>query len=183
MGISVVVPTMGRVTLKRMLDSLRPAGFMPAEDELIVVSHGHKNGAHKMFMEVGLPGKFLSIDRPDKPNLFDPSTPFNAGQDIATKPHISFIDDDDSYMPGAFQIIKSHVFDGLTIFQAISKEGKVIPPEPDPWHRYYPLTMVVARDKIARWKGGHSCDTHYGTEVVKNAICKRVHEAVARIHW
>lgn len=179
-GISVIIPTMGGGDITHMLTSLYPAGFDLDKDELVLVSHGRLPRVYQAFIDIALPGKFISLDRPPKSSNNVPSYPFNQGQLNATKEYLWFIDDDDSAEPGAFETIRENVGDGLTVFQARSKEGRILPPEPDPYQRFYTLTMVVKRTKSVLWSGGSACDTRFGREVLKHTGMKKVEKVIAR---
>lgn len=94
MSLSIIVPTKGRWTLERTLDSIRPQ--LAPDDELIVV---HKE-------EVVL-----------DPSLGRGGAEKVEGAARATRTHLAFMDDDDIYLPGALEAMRTHATDVPVVFR------------------------------------------------------------------
>jgi hypothetical protein len=93
-SLSIIVPTVGRWTLERTLDSIRPQ--LHAEDELIVVY------SHEVTRD---------------PSLGRGGAEKVEGMRRATGTHLAFMDDDDVYLPGALDLMRAHAADVPVIFR------------------------------------------------------------------
>ncbi|NCA18003.1 MAG: glycosyltransferase family 2 protein [Betaproteobacteria bacterium] len=103
-AISIVIPTLGRKTLKATLGSIELAGF-DARDEVIVV-WGDGGAPDDALRAVRVPCEtrvFKAMARP-KPDYGN--TQKTVGMRNAKGTHIAFMDDDDVYAPGAAQRIR-----------------------------------------------------------------------------
>lgn len=107
MTLSVVLPTMGRPTLERTLGSL--ADQLRAGDEVLVVSDGHITSVYEAC------GRWNSLlgERPFR-YLVCKTVAGGVGQeqrnfalDLAQGDYVSFIGDDDIYLPGALDSIRA----------------------------------------------------------------------------
>lgn len=94
-SISIIIPTLGRSTLKRTLDSI--VSQLSKSDEVIVVSDGPSEAAKKICQAF-----------PDKIRYFEegPTRKWghaqrNLGMKNAGGTHLAFMDDDDVYFPNA----------------------------------------------------------------------------------
>lgn len=101
--LSIIIPTIGRPTLKQTLDSIRSQQLTDG-DEIILVQDGPEKAATRhVFEESRLPGKYLGLDR----HYGDiGGTPRNRGIAEAGGEYLAFIDDDDRYTSGAFDRIR-----------------------------------------------------------------------------
>lgn len=103
--LSIIVPTLGRPTLSRMLDSCADA------DEIVVVLDTARGGT-------------LPCPLPDNAVFAEGSfgvTGGHAGRahgiTLATGTHLAFFDDDDVYEPGAIEIMRAAAGDRPVIFR------------------------------------------------------------------
>ena len=93
--VSTIIPTIGRATLSRAVQSVLEQQFDEAEFEIIVVDDSGKS--------------MVDTDWQDFPNLQiiqtnqrERSVARNAGAAIAQGAYLHFLDDDDWMLPGAF---------------------------------------------------------------------------------
>lgn len=102
--LSIIIPTIGRPTLKRTLESIRKQQLVEG-DEVIVVQDGPAVQEVRRVIEAsGLPGRYLFLDR----HYADfGATPRNHGMTRARGEYLAFHDDDDIYRPGAFAAIRA----------------------------------------------------------------------------
>lgn len=102
--LSVIIPTIGRTTLRRTLDSIRGQRLVEGDEVVLVQDGPAEEAARRVFEESGLPGKYLSLDR----RYADfGGTPRNHGMAHARADYLAFMDDDDVYTPGAFNAIRA----------------------------------------------------------------------------
>lgn len=96
--LSIIIPTCGRETLALTLSSIVAAGATRA-DEVIVVGDGPQSGAKKIVSGFT---KHLTVSYCEtKPTRMVGAHQRNVAVAKATRSHLMFIDDDDTYMPGA----------------------------------------------------------------------------------
>lgn len=100
--LSVVVPTIGRDTLKRTLLSLRPQ--LHPGDEVVVIADGPsaRAVAREATCTLGLP--LVLADTP--PTRCWGNAQRDLGMRLARGTHLLFIDDDDEYEPGALDVVR-----------------------------------------------------------------------------
>lgn len=101
--LSIVVPTIGRESLREMLESTVAAGTV-AMDEVLVVGDGPQPVAEKICAEFSgrLSVRYLATR---KTGIFG-AHQRNIGLGIATGTHALFMDDDDRYKPGALRVVR-----------------------------------------------------------------------------
>jgi hypothetical protein len=99
---SIIVPTCGRRTLQRTLESIGQQALIDG-DEVLVVADGPQPLASNLFRTCGLPGQCLETSATHDFG----GTQRNRGMDLASGDYLLFIDDDDVYGPGAFTVIRS----------------------------------------------------------------------------
>jgi len=104
--LSIVIPTIGRVTLARTLESIKNQRLIDG-DQVVVVGDGDKPRAMDIWNEFELPGvcEMVPLNRPNN-KIFPPR---NRGVELATADFIGFMDDDDYYTPGAFDMIRTGI--------------------------------------------------------------------------
>jgi glycosyltransferase involved in cell wall biosynthesis len=103
--LSIVVPTLGRSTLRRTLDSIAPQ--LDAGDEVLVVADatGDVDGA-RATVEGLDDGRFgLELCADPSPGAGNAQRRHGIGRARGT--HLAFIDDDDVYEPGALELMRS----------------------------------------------------------------------------
>lgn len=112
---SIVIPTYGRPSLARTLESIRSQPPMPG-DEVLLIQEGGRGGrlisdATQMFYDAKVPGQtWVGKPIPD-PRCHpwnDPikAPPRNEAMERAQGTHIMFMDDDDIYTSDAFARIR-----------------------------------------------------------------------------
>lgn len=105
--VTVIIPTKGRATLKRTLDSI------PDTIPVIVVADGPQQNAQKM---VAGRSNVLYLETPA--TNFYGNTQRDVGIEHAKSQRLLFMDDDDWFVPGAFDIIAEYQhLDKPLIFQ------------------------------------------------------------------
>lgn len=98
--LSVVIPTVGRRSLRHTLESLRAQRIDPAAFEVLVVGDGPQPHAREIFDRVALSHwRYLEHG----PTRSSGNAQRMAGIDAAVGGYLLFIDDDDVYMPRAFE--------------------------------------------------------------------------------
>jgi glycosyltransferase involved in cell wall biosynthesis len=106
MRLSIVIPTIGRSTLSRTLDSLVQTGLKP-NDEILVIGDGGQPEAEricKVSQEAGLP----VVYRECGPTNCYGNAQREFGQKLATGDAIVYIDDDDEYLNNALSVMREH---------------------------------------------------------------------------
>lgn len=104
--LSIVIATIGRPSLHRTLESLQ--GQLRDLDEVLVVGDGDPENAGRMFRASGLPGRYIPIEGP---NGDYGHTPRNKAMPQALGKHLLFIDDDDTYLPGAMDSVRRAIIE------------------------------------------------------------------------
>jgi len=101
--LSVIVPTLGRPTLRRTLERIGQQQLVDGDEVLVVQDGPADESVRRVFEASGLPGKYLGLDR----HYGDyGGTPRNHGMKHACGEYLAFMDDDDTYRPGAFDAIR-----------------------------------------------------------------------------
>lgn len=104
--ISVVIPTLGRPTLQRTLNSIVEAGVC-SQDEVLVV-WGDAADPTEVVERVTLPcPRHIIHARAPKPDYGN--TQKTAGMRAARGSHVAFMDDDDIYLPGALDRMRKEL--------------------------------------------------------------------------
>jgi len=93
---STIIPTIGRPSLSRAVESVLKQDFEKAEFEVIVVNDSGKPLETANWME-SRQVKILHTDRQNR------SVARNTGASVAQGKYLHFLDDDDWILPGAFQ--------------------------------------------------------------------------------
>lgn len=122
MTLSVIVPTLGRSSLRNTLDSVVPQ--LREGDELLLVGDGHQPVAQAMaaphagrvvYMEVGPTRSWGHAQR-------------NAAMAIAKGRYLAFLDDDDIWLPGARRAIgqETEAYPGaFIVFRMLHHLGRI----------------------------------------------------------
>lgn len=115
MKLSIVIPTLGRKTLKRALDSIESQ--RAREDEVIVVGDGPQPEAANVMKTMGRGYRYLET----VPTRRWGHAQRNLGMLEASGDYIGFMDDDDYYLPDAFSAMRKaaeqHPDIGLFLFR------------------------------------------------------------------
>lgn len=113
-SLSIVIATMGRLTLEQTLDSLLPQ--LADQDEVVVVVDRRfvrdLDGMRQYFDPSWRCRWFKMIGRD---TAGDAQRAY--GIDHASGSHLAFIDDDDVYLPGALDQMRDHACDRPVIFR------------------------------------------------------------------
>ena len=110
--LSIVIPTISRPTLAATLASIAAQSLVPG-DEILLIGDGPQPEAERMFSESGLPGKY--IEGPMDHDWGGPQR--NIGMRVANGDLLAFMDDDDTYLPGAFDLMRTADSESLNIFR------------------------------------------------------------------
>lgn len=100
MKLSIIIPTMGRKTLSRTLDSIEPQ--RSKEDEILVIGDGPQPEAKRIVKTRGCGYRYLET----KPTRKWGHAQRNLGMLEASGDFLAFMDDDDVYLPNAFKSMK-----------------------------------------------------------------------------
>lgn len=100
---SIVIPTIGRATLKRTLESVIAAGCS-LDDEVLVVGDGERAGARAIAAEFRGQLPISYFETPPTNAVGGPQR--MAGLAIASRSHFLTFDDDDAYKPGAIELMR-----------------------------------------------------------------------------
>lgn len=122
--LSIVIPTKGRRSLRRTLESIRPQ--LGAGDEVVIVADeaGNVARARRIHRDVsaGDP-RFVYAEKPhEEPGTGDAQR--NHGMQIASGTHLAFIDDDDVYTAGALAAMRAAACDRPAIFRMEYGKGR-----------------------------------------------------------
>lgn len=101
MSLSVIVPTIGRPSLKDTLGSIAPQ--LVADDEVLVVSDGDQPDAGDIVAHFD--DRFIFMEAPGPSGDWG-ATPRNHALDRAKGSHLIFMDDDDVFLPTAFKAFR-----------------------------------------------------------------------------
>jgi Glycosyl transferase family 2 len=152
--LSVIVPTVGRPTLGRTLRSVIPQ--LASSDELIVIADGPEaheaasgivgrlNGRCRLYATDTRTGSWGNAQR-------------DLGMTLATRTHLTFMDDDDVYAPGAFAAIRKAVTvdsDAVHIFGMRAWNGDVLPSTREVLSGNVGTPMVVipnVKERLGSW--------------------------------
>jgi glycosyltransferase involved in cell wall biosynthesis len=104
-SLTIIVPTIGRPSLKATLDSI--AMQIGMYDQVFVVADGQYPDAKKLVESYGI--QYGYFDFPSGPTGDWGARARNFAIPIAKKAYIAFMDDDDCYLPGAFAHIRAAI--------------------------------------------------------------------------
>lgn len=104
MSLSIVVPTMGRPSLLATLDSIGLQ--IKKEDEVLVVADGLREGISEIARHYD--NRYRFMQSPGPANDWG-ATPRNYAIARARGTHLAFMDDDDTYLPQAFDLFRQAI--------------------------------------------------------------------------
>lgn len=188
-AISVIIPTIGRATLRRTLESVVAAG-VSQHDEVIVVADGHRPAAEAMVREFArcIPVRYYETE--ETRDVGHPQR--NRGMEIASGTHFSFMDDDDAYAPGALETIRRRVVEApgaMWFFRMRAIDPSI------PWrvlwerrevvYANFGTPMIVAPRAVVaagcRWGPGRGGDYRFAAACARVATVRWAEEIVALI--
>ncbi len=102
--ICVLIPTIGRPELARLLASVREQDVRPG-DEVLLVSDDRHDAAAACWAAAGLPGRHVPL--PGGPHRDWGHTPRNRAMPLARADYIVHADDDDVLLPGALARVRA----------------------------------------------------------------------------
>ncbi len=171
-SLSIIVPTCGRPSLKRTLDSCLVQ--MTPDDRIIVVGDGPQPASEELCTSVD--ERIIYLDGPLTKCYGHKQR--QVGLPVAAEDYVVFMDDDDVFTPGALQVIRDAAgrWPGRPmLFQFIDKNGAVIwqrpelrqgnvgtpcivlPNKPElfgTWGDRYEGDYDFIRSTVDRWPGG-----------------------------
>lgn len=155
---SIIVPTCGRRSLARTLQSIA-AQELAAGDEVLLVTDGPQPLAANLFARSGLPGRCL-----EAPSSHDyGGTQRNMGMEEASGDHLLFMDDDDIFTPQAFATIRAALCEAPDLphlfRMSYAADGRLLwaRPELRPGNVSTQMMVYPNRPDLRRWDGwfGH----------------------------
>ena len=131
---SIIIPTIMRASLPATLDSIRHAGVGPGDEVLIVVDTAHQNGYapagfNDAVAALVATGAGVRILQPNDARGGWGGPARNHGVGLARGSHLLFIDDDDTYRPGALETIRALVADApgsMHVWRMRARGGRVL---------------------------------------------------------
>ena len=130
--LSVIVTTTGRATLPATLASIKSQRLIEG-DEILLVHDGEAGAATVVAWDkANLPGQMVVLAA--GPHRDWGAAARTAGQSMARGTHLLWQDDDDSYLPGAFDVIRREIVtapDEILLFRLVYPDGRVLWKEPD----------------------------------------------------
>lgn len=127
-SLSIIIPTLGRPSLKRTLSSIEPQ--LAPQDEVLVISDGPRPWTRAMVMPFGKSFRFLETVSAASDYGCSPR---NLGMQSATGDYLAFMDDDDVYLEGAFAAMRAAMdahYEKLFIFR-MKHQGSILWAEPE----------------------------------------------------
>lgn len=103
-GITLIIPTIGRSTLQRLLQQVLPQ--LSGRDDVMVAGDGPCPSARVMTEAIG-DSRFHYHENPDGPAGDWGHTVRNMMMPKAKGTHLFFLDDDDECLPGAYEAIRA----------------------------------------------------------------------------
>lgn len=165
-SLSVILPTVGRPSLRATLASIDCQ--LGPFDEVIVVSDGKNDDTRKVVKAAGR--QYVYIELLERIRDWG-GTPRNIGIWSATRQYLTFMDDDDVYLPGAFEAIRKAVLERQcvpTIFR-MRHCGRVIWESPSIGVANVSSQMLVIpniKGLVGYWTSRYAGDYDFITDTV-----------------
>lgn len=102
--LSIIIPTVGRPTLARTLESILTSGYTLADDDVWVIGDGEQPAAREVVTAFKDLLRISYFEIPAQKKLGHPQR--TIAQILATGTHLVHIDDDDVFAPDALFMIK-----------------------------------------------------------------------------
>jgi glycosyltransferase involved in cell wall biosynthesis len=165
-SISVVVPTIGRTSLKRTLQSIVPQ--LDLGDEVVIVGDGPCKHRKGMIESFGVKVRYMELPR--KANDWG-GTPRNMGMRNALGNYIAFMDDDDVFLPGAFKAMHETInhYTGRAFLFKMMRMGKVIWERPELVIGNVSTQMILMPNRPTTnpvWEGFYEADFKFISDLV-----------------
>lgn len=104
-ALTIIIPTIGRSSIKDTLDSI--ASQLQIYDQVFVIGDGLYPETKKLVQKYGIQYGYFQLN--NGPHHDWGARARNFGIDLAKKAYITFMDDDDQYLPGAFKHVKAAI--------------------------------------------------------------------------
>lgn len=165
-SISVVVPTIGRTSLKATLKSI--VSQFDLGDEVVVVGDGPLILRQGMLESFGPQVRYIGL--PVKANDWG-GTPRNVGMKNAIGNYIAFMDDDDEFLPGAFKAMHEAInhYTGRTFLFRMKHTSRVIWEKPEIAIGNVSTHMIVMPNtphKHPVWEGHYEADFKFISDLM-----------------
>ena len=130
--LSVIVSTIGRASLQKTLDSVRQQDLIPGDEILVIHDGPRSTDVERIWVESNLPGKLVVLE--DGPHNDWGAAARTVGMGLATGTHLIWQDDDDTYLSGAFSVIRRECIqtpDAFLIFRMAYPNGWLLWQRPE----------------------------------------------------
>lgn len=167
-SLSIIVPTIGRPSLTKTLESLRLQ--IQDGDEIVVVSDGPCGELPEFRLPFLVSGRLVVAATGSRHNDYG-ATARNVGLMLARGTHVCFLDDDDWFLPEALESVRGGILQGegaLHIFRMRQPGGRVLWKEKEITHGNIGTPMLVHRNfghHIPLWLPKYGHDFWYAGEV------------------
>jgi hypothetical protein len=152
--LSVIVATTGRDTLPATLASIKSQRLIEGDEVLLV--HDGKAGTATVaaWDHAGLPGQMVVLSA--GPHRDWGAAARTAGQSMGKGTHLLWQDDDDWYLPGAFDVIRREIVtapEEILVFRLVYPDGRVLWKDPAiVWKNVSTQMYVVPRTaRLGQW--------------------------------
>lgn len=148
MTLSIIIPTCGRASLRRVLESC--VSQCEVGDQVVVVGDGIQPNAETICRDFGL--TVLYADGIETHCYGNRQR--QAGIAMATGEYLLFIDDDDVYTPGALQVVREAIVkwsDRPMLFRFIDKNGAVLWRDPVVREANVSTQQIVLPNRFSRF--------------------------------
>jgi glycosyltransferase involved in cell wall biosynthesis len=196
--ISVVIPTLGRLSLERTLVSASGQSERPGE--IIVVSNGRERLDTERVAALTQLAESVPVIVLSLPPFSGPSISRNTGCWEAASEYVAFVDDDDELAPGylaamwaRIQQDRPDVLYGAKIWQdpdgSVRREKRLVSVEPGSWFEalyrqenpgFGGTNLVVRRSKFFDL-GGFATDLHSGEDRAFAMAALKAHASIAYV--
>lgn len=168
MKLSIIIPTVDRMSLRNTLMSIRNQ-TLETGDEILVISDGPSIFARDIWKLVGLPGKFEEL--PWQTGDWGAS-PRHRGMELAEGDYLMFIDDDDTYLDGAIATVRGVINNAQKVphlFRMYHEHGLVLWADPEIRLANVSTQMFVVpndKDKLGKWTEEYEGDFYFIEDTV-----------------
>jgi hypothetical protein len=152
--LSVIVATTGRPSLAATLESIKSQRLLEGDEVLLI--HDGQVGAATVagWDQAGLPGRLVVLAA--GPHRDWGAAARTAGQSMAQGTHLLWQDDDDFYVPGAFDVIRREIVtspEDILVFRLVYPDGRVLWQEPAiAWKNVSTQMYVIPRTaQLGKW--------------------------------